>query len=357
MGWLTYRGISLSRAVLLLNLGTPSEPTAKGLRKFYSYFFADPYVFDMPAWGRWVLRNLIVKPFRAPRTAKQYAKIWLEGGSPLKVYTQRLQESLQEALRDEGITVLSGMAYSEPFIRDSMAKLEASGCREILVLPLFPQYSTATTASVFHAVEQAAQCWKSKPTLTWIPDLFSEEAFIAAWVKLAGKHLAEQGSEQPVDHVIFSYHGLPEKNIRKADNWQQCQFGSCCDAITEKNRNCYRAQCMATTRSIVAALAWPDDYYSVAFQSRFGKDPWIQPYLDSHIKALAAKGIKRLAVLTPSFVSDCLETIHEIGIEYRHLFLEQGGQELKLIPNLNDQQFWFDAVAEIARKHLTAKFN
>jgi protoporphyrin/coproporphyrin ferrochelatase len=340
----------MKKALLLLNLGTPAEPTAQGLRNFYRHFFADPFVFDMNPVGRWLLRNLIIIPFRAPRTAKSYATIWMEGGSPLKIYADRLQENLSSAFNkgDETITVLNGMAYSEPFIGQAMQQLEALGITDIAVLPLFPQYSSATTASVFHGVQQAANKWTSLPNLHFIDDLYSEPAFIRAWSIHIGKHLAALD----VDHVVFSYHGLPEKTIRKADENAHCEFGSCCDAVGEVNRYCYRAQCMATTKSIVNALAWDPDFYSVGFQSRFGRQPWIKPYLDEHLAELLGAGVKKVAVVTPSFVSDCLETIHEIGIEYKHVFLSAGGEEFYLLPNLNDEPSWFNAMQEIAKSHL-----
>lgn len=340
----------MTKAVLLLNLGTPAEPTAKGLRQFYSRFFSDPFVFDMNPVGRWVLRNLIIKPFRAPKTAKDYAAIWMEGGSPLKVYADRLQQSVQRAFSAAGedVVVVNGMAYSAPLIGTTMQELERQGIREILVLPLFPQYSTATSASVFHAVKQAAARWQQQPALKFVNDLYAEPEFIAAWVQLIKAELQEQS----VDHVIFSYHGLPEQAIKKIDQAGVCQFGDCCKTISDSNRLCYRAQCVATTRGIVGALGWHEDFYSIAFQSRFGKQVWIQPYLDQHIQEQVQSGNKRLAVLTPSFVSDCLETIHEIGIEYRHQFMEAGGESFQLVPNLNDTPRWFSAVHQIARKHL-----
>jgi len=340
----------MSKAVLLLNLGTPAEPTTKGLRAFYKYFFADPFVFDMNPFGRWLLRNLIILPFRAPKTAKNYATIWMDDGSPLKVYADRLQQSMQAAFdaEDEDVLVLNGMAYSEPFIQQAMQELEHKGISDILVLPMFPQYSTATTASVFHGVQQAANKWKQRPRLKFLDDLFSEPAFIRAWSILITKHLDEQN----IDHVVFSYHGLPEQNIQKADAAKVCQFGDCCQQINDKNRHCYRAQCVATTQSIVQALGWEEDRYSFAFQSRFGRQAWIQPYLDEHLQQLLTSGVKRIAVVTPSFVSDCLETIHEIGIEYREEFMHNGGEFFQLVPNLNDDPAWFNSVFEISRNHL-----
>jgi ferrochelatase len=340
----------MSKAVILLNLGTPAEPTAKGLRDFYRHFFSDPYVFDFNPVGRWLLRNLIILPFRAPRIAKDYEQIWTEEGSPLKVYADRMLVSVQSAFDAEGDQVLvrNGMAYSEPFVSDTMAELEAAGVDEILLLPMFPQYSTATTASIFNDVNKAAKKWQVAPKLHFVNDLFAEPAFIKAWAELIAREL--QGKE--IDHLVFSYHGVPEKTINKADAAGVCQFGECCQEITEQNRNCYRMQCVQTTNAIVKALDWEQDKVSFAFQSRFGPLPWLQPYLDEHLEALVQKGVKRVAVATPSFISDCLETLFEIGIEYREQFEEAGGEQFTLLPNLNDDPQWFSAVHSIARKHL-----
>ncbi|NKB32838.1 MAG: ferrochelatase [Pseudomonadales bacterium] len=340
----------MTKAVVLLNLGTPAEPTAKGLREFYKYFFSDPYVFDFNGVGRWLLRNLVILPFRAPRIAKDYAEIWMEQGSPLKVYADRMQQSVQESfdLQSEDVIVVNGMAYSEPYIWDVMQELERREVSDLLLLPMFPQYSTATTASVFNQVKIAAAKWQEQPNLIFLNDLFQEPAFIRAWSVVVSKHL----QTEKFDHVIFSYHGVPEKTIKKADAAGVCEFGNCCKQINNRNRLCYRAQCVQTTESIVRALGWDEDSYSVAFQSRFGPLPWLQPYLDEHLKGLLDKDQKRVAVITPSFISDCLETLFEIGTEYRDEFMEAGGEAFELVPNLNDDQAWFNSVFEIARAHL-----
>lgn len=340
----------MTQAVLLMNLGTPAEPTAKGLRDFYKYFFADPYVFDFNPIGRWLLRNMIILPFRAPRIAKDYAEIWMDRGSPLKVYADEMESSVQKAFDAQGRKVLvrTGMAYSKPFVWDAMAELEAAGASDILLLPMFPQYSTATTASIFNSVEKAAKRWKTPPRLHFVDDLFQESAFIEAWASLLKKHV----DYDDLDHVIFSYHGVPEKTIKKADANDVCQFGGCCDSVTDANKLCYRMQCMQTTAGITRQLGWESDKYSVAFQSRFGPLPWIQPYLDNHIEHLVGEGKKRIAVVTPSFISDCLETLFEIGIEYREQFDEAGGEAFQLVPNLNNDKDWFRAVHAIASEHL-----
>jgi len=263
----------------------------------------------------------------------------------------RLQENIDPS--NSRILVRLGMGYSDPLITDTLRELNEKGVRDILVMPLFPQYSTATTGSVLHAVEQAVKKWREPPRLSIIKDLFSESAFVRAWVSVISRHLVANDQAGIIDHVIFSYHGLPVRNIVKADTQGYCKLGSCCDSLVKENRYCYRAQCMETTRLIANAMHWSDDYYSIAFQSRFGKQPWTEPYLDQHLEQLAAAGKKRVAVLTPSFVSDCLETLHEIGIEYRDLFIEKGGEDLVLIPNLNNEEAWFNAAQEILENHLS----
>ncbi len=337
----------MKQAILLLNLGTPASPTAAGLRKYYRRFFADPFVFDFNPIGRWLLRNFIILPFRAPRVAKDYESIWMDEGSPLQVYANRMQQSVQASFdaEQEPVLVRNAMAYSTPLVSEVMAEMEAEGVERIVLLSMFPQYSSATTESIFHAVKQAAQKWKSQPQLHFVDDLFQEPAFIQAWVSLLNKHL----STDDVDHVIFSYHGVPEKTILKADQSGVCEFGSCCEQVRSENRRCYRMQCVQTTKGIATGLGWDADFYSMAFQSRFGPLPWTQPYLDEHILALREKGVERLAVVTPSFISDCLETLFEIGKEYRHEFEQAGGREFTLVPNLNDDPDWFKAVYQIAR--------
>ncbi len=340
----------MTKAVVLLNLGTPAEPTPEGLRDYYRHFFSDPYVFDFNPLGLWLLRNLIILPFRAPRIAKDYEQIWMDDGSPLKVYADRMQASVQQAFTAAGEDVLvrNAMAYSKPFVAETMAELETAGAKEIVLLPMYPQYSTATTESVFNDVRQAAKKWQVAPKLHFVNDLFTEPAFIRAWTARINSFIEKES----IDHVVFSYHGVPEKTIKKADKAGVCKFGTCCQQITEGNRYCYRMQCVQTTEAIVKALGWDKDKYSFAFQSRFGPLPWLQPYLDEHLASLVNKGVKRVAVVTPSFISDCLETLFEIGVEYKEEFEEAGGDHFALVPNLNDDPTWFDAVHEMAHKHL-----
>ena len=356
----------MSKALLLINLGTPAEPTANGLREFYRYFFADRFVFDINPIGLWLLRNLIIMPLRAPRTARDYAGIWMEEGSPLQVYSERVRQGVQEKFNAAGsdVTVRIAMAYSKPFIADALVELEREGRDEILIFPMYPQYAKATTESVMHSVRATAANWRQPPNLRFIDDFFVEPAFIRVWAEVIRANLTEAN----IDHLVFSYHGLPELALRRTrvdagarigasapagrETNSCCNFGACCDAMVEANRYCYRAQCMATSRAIAAALGREAETCSVAFQSRFGPAQWIKPYLDAHLLELLAQGKKRIAVATPSFVTDCLETLHEIGREYREQFIEAGGEELILLPNLNDAPEWIDAVFEIATQEL-----
>ncbi len=340
----------MSKAVLLINLGTPAEPTARGVREFYRYFFADRFVFDINPAGLWLLRNLIVKPLRAPRAARDYAGIWMDEGSPLAVYSERVRRGVQAKFDAAGadVAVRLGMAYSKPFIADTMAELEREGRDEILVFPMYPQYARATTESAIHSARSAAASRRRAPKLRFIDNFYAEPAFIRAWAEIIRANLA--GAD--IDHLVFSYHGLPEAAVRKTDSRGRCEFGACCDEIGAANRNCYRAQCMATSRAIATALGRQADACSVAFQSRFGPAQWIKPYLDAHLLKLLAQGKKRIAVATPSFVTDCLETLHEIGREYRGQFVEAGGGELKLLPNLNDDARWMAAVHELSASRL-----
>ena len=341
----------MSKAVLLLNLGTPSEPTAKGLREFYRYFFSDPFMFDFNSIGRWVLRNLIILPFRAPRIAKDYERIWLAEGSPLEVYAKELQASVQKAFDDDGgdVIVANAMAYSRPYVWDAMAELESKGVREILLLPMFPQYSSATTESIFHQVQIAAAKWQEKPQLQFVSDLFEEQAFIEAW----SFHIKKQLNTDSVDHVIFSYHGVPERHIRKSDvsNGNCKMNGKCCFKMgSPQHEFCYRHQCEITTVNVAKKLGLKNGTYSTTFQSRLGFDPWLKPYTDRTIERMGKEGIKKMAIVTPAFVSDCLETLEEIAMEGEEIFHEVGGEQFTVIPCLNDRDDFAQVISNMVNE-------
>ncbi|MEE9606639.1 MAG: ferrochelatase [Myxococcota bacterium] len=332
--------------VLLINLGTPRSPRAGDVRRYLREFLSDPRVIDLPAAARWLLLNLVILPFRPRRSGRAYAKIWTPEGSPLRVHGLALRDGVAEAL-GEGYVVELAMRYGEPSIPAALDRLAAADVARIAVLPLFPQYSSAATGSALARVFTELERRWNVPAIAVLGAFYHEPGFIDAVVGVARPQLE---SFRP-DFVLFSYHGLPERQIRKSDpSGRHCLAAEgCCAAITGANRDCYRAQCFATTRALAAALDLAADAHAVAFQSRLGRAPWIQPYTDEMLPQLARAGVKRLAVLCPAFVADCLETLEEIGMRAREQWLGLGGEELCLVESLNAQPAWTEAVAEMLR--------
>jgi protoporphyrin/coproporphyrin ferrochelatase len=333
--------------VLLINLGTPDSPGVTEVRRYLREFLSDPRVIDLHPLGRFLLLNLIILPFRPARSARAYQLIWSDKGSPLLAHGQRLAEEVRRSL-GAGYVVELAMRYGAPSIAAALEKLTRQAPRKIVVLPLFPQYSSAATGSAVERVYQVlGQAWNLPPVST-VGAFYDDPGFIDAFAAVARKHL----DEFRPDFVLFSYHGLPERHVRKSDpSGRHClQDPGCCASIVPENRYCYRAHCFATTRALVAALGLGADQHSVAFQSRLGRTPWLHPYTDLVLPELARAGKKRLAVICPAFVADCLETLEEIGIRAREQWRSLGGENLLLVPSLNAEPPWVDAVARMVRE-------
>jgi protoporphyrin/coproporphyrin ferrochelatase len=334
--------------VLLVNLGTPDSPRTSAVRRYLREFLSDPRVLDISPAGRWLLLNLIILPIRPSRSGKAYRLVWTEAGSPLLVHSQRLTEGVRRALGPEYLVELA-MRYGAPSIPSALDKLAAAGVSRLIVLPLFPQYSSAATGSAIERVyDVLARSWNLPPATT-IGAFYDDPGFISAFTVVARKQL---DSFRP-DFVLFSYHGLPERHVRKSDpSGQHClQKPDCCDAIVPENRYCYRAHCFATTRAMAFTLGLSAQGHGVSFQSRLGRTPWLAPYTDLLLPELARAGHKRLAVLCPAFVADCLETLEEIGIRAREQWRSLGGEDLLLVPSLNAEPAWVDTVARLVRAH------
>ncbi|MFP5332662.1 MAG: ferrochelatase [Acidimicrobiia bacterium] len=332
--------------VLLLQLGTPDSTEIPDVRKYLREFLSDPRVLDIPAPARWLLLNAVILPFRPKRSAEAYEKVWTDQGSPLIIHTEELATRLQAVLGD-GYVVAYGMRYQSPSIASAIERLAQAGCRQIVLLPQFPQYASASGGSAVQmALEVIGSRW-NVPEVRTVGSFFDHPGFLDAAAEIARPLLAEFAP----DHVVFSYHGLPEKQIRKSDvsgDW--CLENSwCCDSMNEKNAFCYRAQCFATTRGLVSRLGLDGDTTSTTFQSRLAGQKWIEPYTDKMLPKLFDAGVRRLAVLTPSFTADCLETIEEIGIRGRKQWEELGGEAFLLVPCVNADDRWVHAVAEMAR--------
>jgi len=333
--------------VLLVNLGSPVAPRTPEVRRYLREFLSDPRVIDIPALPRWLLLNVFILPFRPRRTALAYRKIWTEHGSPLLVHGEALQKALET--RVDGPVALA-MRYGQPSIPAVLRDLKRRGADRIVVLPLYPQAASASSGSVLECVyAEAGREW-NVPDVVTVPAFFDDPGFIAAW-EAVGRPVLE--SAKP-DHVLFSFHGLPERQIRKADDsGSHClTHAACCDTIQLVNRNCYRAQCFATAKHVAEALGLPADRYTVSFQSRLGRDPWIKPYTDHLLRDFPGKGVKRLVVFCPAFVADCLETLEEIGLRGRDAFLAAGGDAFAMVPSLNTHPRWVETVVELIRKAL-----
>ncbi|MFI5216727.1 MAG: ferrochelatase [Candidatus Limnocylindria bacterium] len=328
--------------VLLVNLGTPRSPRPGDVRRYLREFLGDPLVLDMPAPLRFLLLELVILPFRPRRSAQAYQKIWGPEGSPLLVNGRALAGALAAEL-GPGYAVELGMRYGAPAIREALGKLAARAPARLIALPLFPQYSTAATGSALEKLAREHARLGSLPALETLGAFYDRPEFSAAWNQIARERLA---SFRP-DFVLFSYHGLPERQVAKLDRSGRHCFASadCCDAVGSANRDCYRAHCFATTRALAAELKLERERYTTSFQSRLGRTPWIKPYTDLLLPELAARGHRRLAVLCPAFVADCLETLEEIGIRARDQWRSLGGEELLLVPSLNAQPVWVRALA------------
>jgi len=318
--------------VLLLNLGTPRSPETGDVRRYLREFLSDPRVIDLAAPARWALVNLVIAPLRAPRSAALYQKVWSSEGSPLLSNGLALRAALAAGL-GAGHVVELGMRYGEPSIAGALERLCDAGVARIVALPLFPQYASSSLGSALARVFELAGARNNVPPLEAQGEFYDAPGFIAALAEIARPRLA---AFRP-DHVLFSYHGLPERHVRASDPTGRHCLGAetCCDAMGSANARCYRAQCHATTRALAGALGLAPESFSLAFQSRLGREPWIRPYTDVRLPELARAGVKRLAVLCPSFAADCLETLEEIGIRGAEQWREAGGEALELVPCAN----------------------
>jgi ferrochelatase len=333
--------------LLLINLGTPDAPETGPVRRYLRQFLSDPRVIDINPIGRALLVNLFILPTRPAKSAAAYRKVWTERGSPLLVHSLELVAAVRKEL-GESWQVELGMRYGNPSIASALQKFRAAGVGDIVVFPLYPQYSSASTGSSVEEVFRiASQMWVT-PNLTSLGAFYDDPRFIEAFAAVSEPVLREANA----DHVLFSFHGLPERHMRKADDTHAHCLASadCCDQIVAANRNCYRAQCFATARALATRLKLADGTWSVSFQSRLGRTPWIKPYTDLVLPELAAAGKKRLVMFSPAFVADCLETEEELGIRAKEQFLAAGGAALTVVPSLNATPTWVRAVADMVRE-------
>lgn len=332
------------KGVLLVNLGTPDSPSTADVRKYLDEFLMDPRVIDVNGVLRTVLVKGIIVPFRGPKSAKLYRAIWDDKtGSPLKHYSIMQREALQQRL-GEGYMVELAMRYQSPSIETALQNLKDALVTDIQVIALFPQYASASTGSVHEKVMRIVKDWQTVPNMTFVNSFHDNELMIETFVDNAAKHQPEN-----YDHILFSFHGLPQRQLKKCDHTHNycLKVDGCCNTLNDTNKFCYSAQCHDTARLIAMKMNLPKERYTVCFQSRLGSDPWVQPYTSEIIKKMADEGKKRLLVLCPAFVSDCLETVYEVTTEYGDEFKELGGEHVQLVESLNDSPKWIDALEKM----------
>jgi protoporphyrin/coproporphyrin ferrochelatase len=330
--------------ILLVNLGTPDSPATGDVRRYLIEFLTDPRVIDIPPIQRQLLVRGIIGPFRAPKSAKSYREIWTAAGSPLLLNSQSQREGVAKLL-GPGYQVELAMRYQNPSIASVLERFKGKRLKKLRVIPLFPQYASASTGSVHAEVMRIVSQWQVIPDIEFVNSYPTHPGMIAAFADLGG-----QMQPQSYDHILFSFHGLPERQLIKADAHNHClKSASCCDVLGDHNHYCYSAQCHATAQAIAAALDIPRDRYTVTYQSRLGRTPWKRPYTSDVLKEMAETGKKRLLAFSPAFTSDCLETIFEIGEEYQEDFQKWGGEKLDLVPGLNDHPIWIQALADICK--------
>jgi protoporphyrin/coproporphyrin ferrochelatase len=333
----------MSRAVLLVNVGTPDDCTPEKVSVYLREFLMDPLVIDLPKALRWFLVNILIAPRRSHTSAEAYQKIWTERGSPLKFHTEDLVKQLAQELK---MPVEFAMRYQNPSIGSVFREWQNKNLDEILVVPLYPQFSLSSTQSALIECRRQAELNGVKARLKFMPPFYRHPEFITAYSSLMRPHLDD------ADHILFSFHGLPSKQIKKMDSTQKhcLQRTDCCSKISSVNESfCYRAQSFETARLLSEELDWPNEKYTVSFQSRLTQG-WIQPYTDEVIPLLARHGMKNLVVVCPSFTTDCLETLEEMGLRGRDQFLHAGGEEFRLVPCLNAEPAWAAALSRMLQK-------
>ncbi len=326
--------------VLLINLGTPDSPSVSHVRSYLSQFLNDPRVIDIPWLLRKMLVNLIIVPFRAPKSAKIYQKLWTDKGSPLLYYSERARDLLQQEL-DSNYEVHLAMRYKNPSIPDVLETMRKKNYERIIVVTMFPQYASASTGSALEEVMRVVSKWWVIPEFKFVSQYFDHPSYIEAFAERGRKYNINE-----YDHVLFSYHGLPERQVDKVYDKGLCSDHDCEHEMTEENRYCYKATCYATTRLLAAKLNIPQEKYTVCFQSRLDQK-WLKPFSDEVVRQCGDKGMKKILVFSPAFTADCLETIIEIGDEYQEIFTEHKGEKVQLVESLNDHPLWIKCLKEL----------
>jgi protoporphyrin/coproporphyrin ferrochelatase len=334
----------MNKGVLLVNLGSPDSPSVADVRRYLREFLMDGRVLDVNWLLRFCIVHFAILPSRPKQSAEAYHKIWTPAGSPLVVISRNVQAKLQQRVP---VPVELAMRYQNPSIMDAVRSLTSKGVDEVLLIPLFPHYAMSSFETAVERVKEVAAALAPQMRLKVHPPYFDQPDYIGALVGSAQEYL-----RRPYDHLLFSFHGLPERHLRKSDpTGHHCLAAeNCCTTPSPAHATCYRAQAFKTVAAFVRQAGVPEGKYSIGFQSRLGRDPWLQPYTDLELPRFAERGIKNLLVICPAFVSDCLETLEEIGLRGRETFLSAGGSDFALIPCLNEHPLWLDALEKMASR-------
>lgn len=340
----------MSKGVLLVNLGSPDSTDPKDVKKYLDEFLMDERVIDVPFWARSLIVRGIILNTRPKKSAEAYQRIWWDEGSPLIVLSERLQGKVDELT---SVPIVLAMRYGKPSILSGLQELHDKGVDEVLIFPLYPQFAMATTETILVLAEDLRKLHFPNMQFTSVPAFYNHADYIRTLANSIQEHL--KGVE--FEHLLFSYHGVPERHIYKSDiTKSHCKIDqSCCQTPSAAHQFCYRHQCYETTRLVAEYLELKEGTFSVSFQSRLGFDPWLQPYTDRTIERMGLSGTKKLAIVTPAFVSDCLETLEEIAMEGKEIFHEVGGEDFTVVPCLNDREDWVNVLARWIDEWATQK--
>lgn len=330
----------MSKGVLMVNLGSPDSTDPKDVKKYLGEFLMDERVIDVPLWARNLLVKGIILNTRPKKSAEAYKKIWWDEGSPLIVLSERLQAKIDDLT---SVPIALAMRYGTPNILSGLRELHEQGVDEVLIFPLYPQFAMATTETILVLAEELRKKHFPEMEFTTVPPFYNHPDYI----RVLANSISEKMKGVEFEHLLFSYHGVPERHIRKSDiTGSHCKIdGTCCQTPSSAHQFCYRHQCFETTRLVAEYLELKENTYSVSFQSRLGFDPWLQPYTDRTIERFGKQGMKKMAIVTPAFVSDCLETLEEIAMEGKEIFHEVGGEDFTVVPCLNDREDWVNVLS------------
>jgi protoporphyrin/coproporphyrin ferrochelatase len=337
----------MKKGILLINLGTPDHPNTPSVRRYLQEFLIDPRVIDIPWLLRFLLVYGVIGPLRSKKSAAAYQAIWTESGSPLLVNSIALQKALSKTLEglNEDYVVALGMRYGNPSIQSALQALKDQKVDHITIIPLFPQYASASSGSALEATLERLARQNTIPNIRVIRDFYHLPGYIDAYTDLIQQHIQDKS----IDRILFSYHGLPERQIKKTRCQASCVLSNAsgpCKRMDSSNSDCYRAQCYETTRLIAEKLGLRADQYQICFQSRLGRTPWIKPYTDQVLIDLSKQRVRNIAVVCPSFVSDCLETLEEINIRAREQWQALGGERFVCVPCINTHPMWVAGLAQ-----------